>query len=162
MACELLLDFPCASMSRAETESQAALPCTVSQAVVSRPEPVFRPVSKTATSRPVSQISSPVSAQIDVEDGEIIEPPSPTMLANDSKKRVPVNEEKCVENCVAYEEYTLMTPEELDHAKDIVLDLLGWGVEPEYLVDCGVSDAVLHRIFTDLRLRLPRNLKVQP
>lgn len=51
-----------------------------------------------------------------------------------------------------------VTEEELDRAKTLVLDLLGWGVTPEYLVDYGVSSGVLVRIFSDLRLRLPTNL----
>jgi hypothetical protein len=51
-----------------------------------------------------------------------------------------------------------VTPHQLDQAKDIVLDLLGWGVTPEYLVDCGVSSQALYRIFGDLRLRLPKNI----
>ncbi|THU90362.1 hypothetical protein K435DRAFT_864383 [Dendrothele bispora CBS 962.96] len=51
-----------------------------------------------------------------------------------------------------------LTPDQLEHAKDIVLDLLGWGVEPEYLVHIGVSSRTIYRIFTDLNLRLPRNL----
>ncbi|KAL4063338.1 hypothetical protein V8B97DRAFT_2061632 [Scleroderma yunnanense] len=51
-----------------------------------------------------------------------------------------------------------MTEEELDRAKSVVLDLLGWGVTPEYLVDCGVSPGALVRIFNDLYLRLPTNL----
>ncbi|KAI9457563.1 hypothetical protein HD554DRAFT_2317336 [Boletus coccyginus] len=53
-----------------------------------------------------------------------------------------------------------MTKEELDRAKSLVLDLLGWGVTPEYLVDCGLSPGIVYRIFTDLRLRLPSNLDV--
>ncbi|KAK7448137.1 hypothetical protein VKT23_013896 [Stygiomarasmius scandens] len=55
---------------------------------------------------------------------------------------------------------TPLTPEQLDHAKDIVLDLLGWGVEPEYLIQIGVSSHAIYRIFTDLNLRLPRNLSL--
>ncbi|KAH0831413.1 hypothetical protein J3R83DRAFT_14084 [Lanmaoa asiatica] len=55
-----------------------------------------------------------------------------------------------------------MTKEDLDRAKSLVLDLLGWGVTPEYLVDCGLSQGAVHRIFTDLRLRLPRNLEALP
>ncbi|KAH7920868.1 hypothetical protein BV22DRAFT_771256 [Leucogyrophana mollusca] len=51
-----------------------------------------------------------------------------------------------------------MSPDELDRAKSVVLDLLGWGVSPEYLVESGVSTGALYRIFTDLRLRLPANL----
>ncbi|KAF8961852.1 hypothetical protein BDZ97DRAFT_1177217 [Flammula alnicola] len=53
-----------------------------------------------------------------------------------------------------------LSPEELDHAKTLVLDLLGWGVDPEYLVDSGVSSEAIFRIFTDLNLRLPTNLKL--
>ncbi|TFK32259.1 hypothetical protein BDQ12DRAFT_728814 [Crucibulum laeve] len=56
----------------------------------------------------------------------------------------------------------LLTPEELDRAKSLVLDLLGWGVEPEYLVYCGVSQPAIYKIFTDLRLRLPTNLDYPP
>ena len=38
------------------------------------------------------------------------------------------------------------------------LDVLGWGVEPEYLVHVGVSEGTIRRVFGDLRLRMPRNL----
>jgi len=51
-----------------------------------------------------------------------------------------------------------LSDEELDVAKSIVLDLLGWGVEPEYLIECGVSSQAIYRIFTELHLRLPTNL----
>ncbi|KAF8241144.1 hypothetical protein L208DRAFT_1383604 [Tricholoma matsutake] len=51
-----------------------------------------------------------------------------------------------------------MSDEELDLAKSIVLDLLGWGVAPEYLIECGVSSQAIYKIFTDLHLRLPTNL----
>jgi hypothetical protein len=51
-----------------------------------------------------------------------------------------------------------VSEEELDLAKSIVLDLLGWGVEPEYLIECGVSSQAIYKIFTDLHLRLPNNL----
>ena len=51
-----------------------------------------------------------------------------------------------------------MSDEDLERAKSVVLDLLGWGVSGEYLVECGVSSPAIHRIFTDLHLRLPANL----
>ena len=51
-----------------------------------------------------------------------------------------------------------VTEDELDRAKSVMLDLLGWGVTPEYLVDHGVSPGALVRIFGDLNLRLPANL----
>jgi hypothetical protein len=47
---------------------------------------------------------------------------------------------------------------EYDTAKDIVLDLLGWGVPPEYLVECGLSRELIYYVFTDLNLKLPPNL----
>ncbi|KAL0961443.1 hypothetical protein HGRIS_006388 [Hohenbuehelia grisea] len=51
-----------------------------------------------------------------------------------------------------------LNQEQYDTAKDIVLDLLGWGVPPEYLVDCGLSREIVFYVFTELNLRLPTNL----
>ncbi|ETW81668.1 hypothetical protein HETIRDRAFT_440002, partial [Heterobasidion irregulare TC 32-1] len=50
-----------------------------------------------------------------------------------------------------------MTLEQYTAAKDIVLDLLGWGVAPEYLVDCGFSREIVYYVFSELNLRLPSN-----
>jgi hypothetical protein len=50
-----------------------------------------------------------------------------------------------------------VTMDEYDTAKDIILDLLGWGVPPEYLVDCGLTKALVFYVFTELNLRLPDN-----
>ncbi|KAG1755290.1 uncharacterized protein EDB91DRAFT_285327 [Suillus paluster] len=61
-----------------------------------------------------------------------------------------------------YSDVRSMTREDLDHTKNLVLDLLGWGVSPEYLVEAGVSAGVLYRVFTDLNLRLPTNLVISP
>jgi hypothetical protein len=44
-----------------------------------------------------------------------------------------------------------------DTAKDIILDLLGWGVLPEYLMDCGLSRHIIYYVFSELHLRLPEN-----
>ncbi|KAF8124678.1 hypothetical protein EV363DRAFT_1299600 [Boletus edulis] len=52
----------------------------------------------------------------------------------------------------------ILTKEDLDRAKSLVLDLLGWDVTLEYLVERGLSQsAAIYAIFTDLRLRLPSN-----
>lgn len=51
-----------------------------------------------------------------------------------------------------------VTQEQYDAAKDIVLDLLGWGVPPEYLVTCGLSRQIVYYVFVELNLRLPSNL----
>ncbi|TBU27144.1 hypothetical protein BD311DRAFT_845701 [Dichomitus squalens] len=53
-----------------------------------------------------------------------------------------------------------LTQAQFDAAKDIVLDLLGWGVRPEYLVDCGLSREIIFYVFVELNLRLPTNLDV--
>jgi hypothetical protein len=50
-----------------------------------------------------------------------------------------------------------VTMDEYDTAKDIILDLLGWGVPPEFLVDCGLTKALVFYVFTELNLRLPAN-----
>ncbi|KAJ4491496.1 hypothetical protein C8J55DRAFT_281873 [Lentinula edodes] len=54
-----------------------------------------------------------------------------------------------------------MNQEQYDTAKDIVLDLLGWGVAPEYLVDCGLSREIVYYVFSELNLRLPQNLNTE-
>ncbi|KAJ7259537.1 hypothetical protein B0H12DRAFT_1108572 [Mycena haematopus] len=53
-----------------------------------------------------------------------------------------------------------MNQDQYDTAKDIVLDLLGWGVPPDYLVDCNLSREIVYYVFSELNLRLPRNLDV--
>ncbi|KAJ7644212.1 hypothetical protein FB45DRAFT_897239 [Roridomyces roridus] len=47
-----------------------------------------------------------------------------------------------------------------DTAKDIVLDLLGWGVPPDYLVDCNLSREIVYYVFSELNLRLPHNFDI--
>lgn len=51
-----------------------------------------------------------------------------------------------------------MTQAQYDTAKDILLDLLGWGVPPEYLLNCGLSREIIYYVFIELNLRLPANL----
>ncbi|KAG8745966.1 hypothetical protein FRC10_006529 [Ceratobasidium sp. 414] len=51
-----------------------------------------------------------------------------------------------------------MTANDLDEAKRLILDLLGLGVTPEYLVDCGISSQCLAVCFYEMNLRFPLNL----
>ncbi|KAK0188033.1 hypothetical protein F5146DRAFT_738167 [Armillaria mellea] len=51
-----------------------------------------------------------------------------------------------------------MNQTQYDTAKDIILDLLGWGIPPVYLVDCGLSREIVYYVFNELNLRLPDNL----
>ena len=53
---------------------------------------------------------------------------------------------------------SIVTESQIDDAKSLVLDLLGWGVDPEYLVTSGIHPGLIYRIFTELNLRLPANL----
>ncbi|KAJ7505234.1 hypothetical protein B0H11DRAFT_1977627 [Mycena galericulata] len=53
-----------------------------------------------------------------------------------------------------------MNQDQYDTAKDIVLDLLGWGVSPDYLVDCNLSREIVYYVFSELNLRLPHNLDI--
>ncbi|RDX50329.1 hypothetical protein OH76DRAFT_1482464 [Lentinus brumalis] len=53
-----------------------------------------------------------------------------------------------------------MTEAQYLTARDIILDLLGWGVPPEYLVNCGLSREIIFYIFVEYNLRLPSNLDV--
>ncbi|KAJ6605679.1 hypothetical protein B0H10DRAFT_2076626, partial [Mycena sp. CBHHK59/15] len=53
-----------------------------------------------------------------------------------------------------------MNQDQYDTAKDIVLDLLGWGVPPDYLVDCNLSREIVYYVFSELNLRLPQNLDI--
>ncbi|KAJ7721716.1 hypothetical protein DFH07DRAFT_857449 [Mycena maculata] len=103
--------------------------------------------------------SCPSSQNRDVEDGEILDLPSTagSVLSVDSQKYTTSAPQPLAPSS-GPDGLHSMTAEDLEHAKDIVLDLLGWGVEPEYLVECGVSAGTIRRIFTDLRLRLPKNL----
>ncbi|KAG1766277.1 hypothetical protein EDD22DRAFT_950639 [Suillus occidentalis] len=55
-----------------------------------------------------------------------------------------------------------LTRQDLDHTKNLVLDLLCRGVSPECLAEAGVSAGVLYRVFTDINLRLPTNLVLPP
>ncbi len=43
----------------------------------------------------------------------------------------------------------------MHHAKILILDLLGWGVSPEYILNRGVSHKLVCSVFADLNLRLP-------
>ncbi|KAI5897174.1 uncharacterized protein SCHCODRAFT_02616887 [Schizophyllum commune H4-8] len=51
-----------------------------------------------------------------------------------------------------------MTQEQYDTAKDIILDLLGWGVHPDHLYAMGLSREIIYYVFSELNLRFPANL----
>ena len=52
----------------------------------------------------------------------------------------------------------LVTPAQYETAKNLILDVLGWGVPPEYLVHYGLSREIIYYVFTELDLKYPTNL----
>jgi hypothetical protein len=54
-----------------------------------------------------------------------------------------------------------VTQKQYDTAKENILDILGYGVPPEYLIDCGLSREMIYYVFTELNLRLPSNLDIE-
>ncbi|KAI0252382.1 hypothetical protein BJV78DRAFT_1373920 [Lactifluus subvellereus] len=53
-----------------------------------------------------------------------------------------------------------LTQKQYDTAKENILDILGYGVPPEYLIECGLSREMIYYVFTELNLRLPNNLDI--
>jgi hypothetical protein len=51
-----------------------------------------------------------------------------------------------------------VTQRKYDATKEVILDILGYGVPPEYLIECGISKEIIYYVFTELNLRLPSNL----
>lgn len=56
--------------------------------------------------------------------------------------------------------FSPVNEKQYEEVKDIILDLLGWGVDPDYILDTGVSKEIIYYVFTELRLRLPGKLDV--
>ena len=52
-----------------------------------------------------------------------------------------------------------MSDAELFEAKVVVLDILGWGIPPQYLLDCGISELAVVVCLAQLKLRIPQELE---
>lgn len=48
---------------------------------------------------------------------------------------------------------------ELFEAKVVILDILGWGIPPQYLLDCGISELAVVVCLAQLKLRIPQELE---
>ncbi|KAL5482516.1 hypothetical protein ACEPAI_9110 [Sanghuangporus weigelae] len=117
--------------------------------------------SDIASSRPYSPNLAPAPGSFQEENAmktavepQLTEPASVSLGTENDPDKDAVNESElsAVRQPFTWEK---MSEEQLHHAKVLVLDLLGWGVPPEYLLQRGVSHALLYTVFTDLRLRLP-------
>lgn len=53
----------------------------------------------------------------------------------------------------------LVSNEDIFEAKVVILDILGWGVPSQYLLDCGISALVVVVCLSELKLRIPRDLE---
>ncbi|KAL5635773.1 hypothetical protein ACGC1H_004548 [Rhizoctonia solani] len=116
---------------------------------------------------PATETPKPLEEPADTEDGEIPEsnPENKHDAEREKTPRPPSTMDTLntpSSNIVEAPKYVRpglnMTARDLDEAKHLILDLLGLGVTPEYLVDCGVSSQCLAVCFYELNLRFPLNL----
>ncbi|KAG2338509.1 hypothetical protein BDR05DRAFT_1004207 [Suillus weaverae] len=122
-------------------------------AVTSKPVPTS-PVESNIKHRPSPRLESPFMSK-PAFGSEIYQSPPPTflqplVLETSTYRLDPDNVRPGLP----------MTEDQYNTAKDIVLDLLGWGVPPEYFIDCGLSRHVVFYVFTELNLRMPTNLDI--
>lgn len=53
-----------------------------------------------------------------------------------------------------------MTFEQFELAKGLILDLIGYGTSPEYLIDVGINPRLVVYCLRELKMRIPSNVKV--
>ncbi len=54
---------------------------------------------------------------------------------------------------------SVVTQEEYDSVKGVVLDLLGWGVDFKYLLEYGINKSLLYYVFNELKPLSARQLR---
>ncbi|KZT09380.1 uncharacterized protein LAESUDRAFT_756996 [Laetiporus sulphureus 93-53] len=152
------------SQTREEGEISESEPTTPTAPVVkpepatpqlrSAPQPMIKPQGKP----PGFPKSPPIKTESTVI---IVKPPQPPPSAASvasTSQLVPPRPPPFVINANHIRPGLEMTQAQYNAAKDIILDLLGWGVPPEFLVSCGVSREIVFYVFSELNLRLPSNL----
>lgn len=55
--------------------------------------------------------------------------------------------------------HPLVSDAEIFEAKVVILDILGWGVPAQYLLDCGISELAIVVCLSELKLRIPKDLE---
>lgn len=109
-----------------------------------------------STSRSFKQESPPQSAiEMVLDPPEILNPISYFIDAEHVRPGLTSAWYYAIISCT---EHPSVNQTQYDAAKDIVLDILGWGVPPTYLLECGLSREIIFYVFTELNLRLPENL----
>lgn len=131
-----------------------------------RPFP-SQPLESTKVEPPASRIEAPTTSPSEPSDARAWQPASlePFMLET-STYRLDANHVRpglssslsVLHQSPSLLILLLVTQDQYNTAKDIVLDLLGWGVPPEYLLECGLSRHAVFYVFSELNLRLPSNL----
>lgn len=84
-------------------------------------------------------------------------PPAPALPVYARENLPCMSEIRPACNSVLNDDFAV-THEQLWEAKILILDLLGWGVPPSYIVECGLTRQIIYTVFTELNLRLPENL----
>ncbi|KAI9573623.1 hypothetical protein HD554DRAFT_2013037 [Boletus coccyginus] len=111
-----------------------------------------QPLESTKVEPPPSRIEAPTTSPSEPSDARAWQPASTSpesFMLETSTYRLDANHVR---------PGLSMTQDQYNTAKDIVLDLLGWGVPPEYLLECGLSRHAVFYVFSELNLRLPSNL----
>ncbi|KAH7340658.1 hypothetical protein B0J17DRAFT_329507 [Rhizoctonia solani] len=141
------------------------------QPLVDEDSPMHDASSTPIIDTPVTDMPQTQQNPVDTEDGEITENSQPNKISRinitevDTREltpRPPSTVSAPSSDTTEAPKYVRpgldMTATDLDEAKHLILDLLGLGVTPEYLVDCGVSPQCLAVCFYELNLRFPLNL----
>ncbi|KZT18437.1 hypothetical protein NEOLEDRAFT_169350 [Neolentinus lepideus HHB14362 ss-1] len=105
-----------------------------------------------STSAPVTASRTPASVSENILTGSWVLSPTPLSGFSLGDAAADISRAEIVRPGLA------LNAQQYETAKDIVLDLLGWGVPPEFLVSCGLSREIVFYVFSDLNLRLPANL----
>ncbi|KZT44630.1 hypothetical protein SISSUDRAFT_1039184 [Sistotremastrum suecicum HHB10207 ss-3] len=107
--------------------------------------------------RPRSPPPTPIVQEASHSSNEVAPPPHPSKPVSGLQSSGPSQEPVPID--VGHVRPNLsMSATQLWEAKEIILDLLGWGVPPTYLVDCGLTREAVYYTFTELNLKLPETL----
>ncbi|KIP02889.1 hypothetical protein PHLGIDRAFT_122053 [Phlebiopsis gigantea 11061_1 CR5-6] len=135
---------------------------------ISDSESMPPPKSPSISRQTPRSASRPTAGRSSTMERPISSPPVPPSISHSNTNvKVEPLPQRIPEPSPAYEMYIVdddharpglsLTEEQYNRGKDALLDLLGWGVPPDYIIDCGVSREMIYYAFTEMNLRLPPN-----
>ncbi|KIJ53497.1 hypothetical protein M422DRAFT_25373 [Sphaerobolus stellatus SS14] len=154
--------------SKPRISERSSLPRQQTASPSPRPQTLQRPAIHVSTIADTLQQgqSNEVSGRIGFmrsQDGSSINGLGAPQMEVASPARV--NDVSAPQSAIAKQIYARpslnMSAGEFAEAKSIILDLLGWGVPPDYFLNCGLSRESVYYAFTELNLKLPSNLNTE-